>query len=58
MLHPVSAAQTSIFRMDSNSTSYQVGDNQSAIRHFDEVLQLDPSLGVAYLTRCPTSRHR
>ena len=29
----------------------QMGDNRSAIRHFDEVLQMDPSLGVAYLTR-------
>ena len=24
---------------------------QGAIRHFDEVLRLDPNLGVAYLTR-------
>eukprot|EP00961_Rhodomonas_salina_P280494 3789127-Rhodomonas_salina.1 len=28
-----------------------MGDNQSAIRHFDEVIQMDPQLGVAYLTR-------
>ena len=30
----------------------QLGDNRAAIRHFDEVLRVDPNLGVAYLTRC------
>jgi hypothetical protein len=29
----------------------KTGDNDGAIRYFDEVLRLDPSLGVAYLTR-------
>ena len=29
----------------------QMGDNKAAIRHFDEVLRVDPNLGVAYLTR-------
>jgi hypothetical protein len=31
--------------------SSKAGDNQLAITYFDEALRLDPSLGVAYLTR-------
>ncbi len=34
----------------------QMGDNKAAIRHFDEVLRVDPSLGVAYLTRSSHTR--
>ena len=35
----------------------KLGDNKTAIRHFDEVLRLDPNLGVAYLTRCASVSH-
>ena len=35
----------------------KLGDNKTAIRPFDEVLRLDPNLGVAYLTRCASVSH-
>eukprot|EP00287_Rhodomonas_sp_CCMP768_P027816 CAMPEP_0202851730 /NCGR_PEP_ID=MMETSP1389-20130828/87186_1 /ASSEMBLY_ACC=CAM_ASM_000865 /TAXON_ID=302021 /ORGANISM="Rhodomonas sp., Strain CCMP768" /LENGTH=146 /DNA_ID=CAMNT_0049530097 /DNA_START=15 /DNA_END=452 /DNA_ORIENTATION=- len=35
----------------------KMGDNQTAIRHFDEVIQMDPNLGVAYLTRGACKHH-
>eukprot|EP00960_Hanusia_phi_P014487 427445-Hanusia_phi.AAC.3 len=35
----------------------KLGDNQAAIRHFDEVIRLDPNLAVAYLTRGACKHH-